>query len=228
MGKRSSKLGLRFGRLLVIDEYRKDNGNWMCICKCDCGNFINVLPGNLGKCTNSCGCLKRELSASRNHLLYTVHGLEGTRIYNIFHLMKSRCNNHNDKSYKHYGGRGIKCLWKDFATFKKDMYASYLDHVEKYGEKDTSIDRIDVNGNYCKENCKWSTWNEQNSNTTRNHYVIFNGDRFTITNLARHLGMSYNRLYYPLINGTDIKITDKRKVGIIWDEKLGRKIHLHL
>lgn len=81
--------------------------------------------------------------------------------------MKSRCNSTDPK----YGGKGIKVDWEDYISFKNDMYDSYLEHIEKYGEKNTSIDRIDCKGNYNKDNCRWATIDVQNNNTSRTLYV---------------------------------------------------------
>ncbi len=76
--------------------------------------------------------------------------------------MLSRCTNPNNKSYKHYGGRGIKVCerWKDFSKFKEDLYDSYIEHVKIYGEKNTTLDRIDVNGDYTMDNVRWATLSE--------------------------------------------------------------------
>ena len=98
--------------------------------------------------------------------------------------MLSRCNNINDKSYKDYGGRGIKCLWLSLADFKNDMYGSYTQHIKEFGKKQTMIDRIDNNGNYCKENCRWATRLEQNTN--KRDTIIFNGE--AATDASRRLG----------------------------------------
>lgn len=92
-----------------------------------------------------------------------VHGMTGTRFYGIWSGMKTRCNN---KYWTDYGGRGITYCeeWENFINFKNDMYLSYLDHVERYGEKQTSLDRKNVNGNYEPSNCVWATFEEQNNN----------------------------------------------------------------
>jgi len=95
-----------------------------------------------------------------------IHGLAKTKFYKAWQCMKSRCLSSNDPSYVHYGARGIKVcdrwLGKDgFSHFKVDMYESYLKHVEEFGEKNTSFERIDPNNNYEPSNCKWATWNEQ-------------------------------------------------------------------
>lgn len=85
--------------------------------------------------------------------------------------MKTRCQSVNTKSYKSYGAYGIKVCdeWKQFLNFKDDMYESYLNHVEEYGEKETTIDRKDSNGNYCLENCSWATWKEQSQNKRKKY-----------------------------------------------------------
>lgn len=78
--------------------------------------------------------------------------------------MKKRCYNQNEHSYKDYGGRGIRVLWSSFPDFYTDMGKPYEEHVALYGEKDTSIDRINNDGNYCKANCRWATKKEQANN----------------------------------------------------------------
>lgn len=92
------------------------------------------------------------------------HGLSYTKFYRTWLGINRRCNYKKDVSYKHYGARGIKCLWGSFKEFKDDMYESFLEHDKKYGGRNTSIERIDVNGNYCKENCTWATMSEQQLN----------------------------------------------------------------
>lgn len=85
-------------------------------------------------------------------------------LYTRFCSMKTRCNNSNTAYYKNYGGRGIICEWKKYDDFKNDMLKSFICHINKYTKKDTTLDRIDVNGNYCKKNCRWATWKEQQNN----------------------------------------------------------------
>lgn len=89
------------------------------------------------------------------------------RLRGIWRGIVNRCNNPNCSAYKDYGGRGIKLSeeWSDYFKFEEDMYDLYIKHVEEYGEKDTTIDRIDVDGNYELGNCRWATQKEQNRNT---------------------------------------------------------------
>ena len=78
--------------------------------------------------------------------------LKDYKIYRTYVAAKGRCNNIKGKDYHNYGGRGIKMLWDDFNSFSRDMYMSFLIHVSLYGEYNTTLERIDVNGHYCKDN----------------------------------------------------------------------------
>jgi len=97
--------------------------------------------------------------------LSTRQKIENLGLDRRFCNMKQRCNNPNATGYKNYGGRGIKVLWKSFQEFKNDMYESYVEHACKYGDYNTTIDRINNDGHYCKENCRWATMKEQRANS---------------------------------------------------------------
>lgn len=178
-------IGKKFGRLLVVEEDHKklkkrDRGYFRIMpfykCLCDCGNVKIVSKFDLlyGR-VRSCWCMRREQASINGKKSSTTHGMKNSRFYRIFNGIKFRCLNKNSKEFFRYGGRGIRVCdhWLKFENFRDDMYESYLDHVKKYGKNNTSIDRIDNNGNYCKDNCRWATLSEQAKNRN-NDKAIFN------------------------------------------------------
>lgn len=182
--------GEKFGRLTALNRafIKNNESHWLFLC--DCGKRKTVRLGDLEK-TRSCGCLRSEILTRR----LTKHGMAGQRFYSIFLDMTRRCEDKKCLSYKNYGLRGIKNLWKSFEDFKKDMYEPYLKHVKKFGKKQTSIDRINVNGHYCKGNCRWATWKEQMRNTRKNHLITFKGKTMSLSAWSEKLKMNDNTLY---------------------------------
>ena len=187
----------RFGRLIALSSQSKVVGltkpqrKIFWLCRCDCGT-IKYIPIKclLGKEAFSCGCLKREKIIERN----MRHGMSKTRFYHTWLDMNSRCYRKNNKFYNNYGGRGIRVLWKNFDDFKKDMYRTYQNHFQKFGRMNTTIDRINNDSHYSKENCKWSTRKEQERNKTNNRIIIYNNLSMTLADWAEHLGMSRKTL----------------------------------
>lgn len=106
------------------------------------------------------------------------------RFAGIFNAINQRCNNPNHKNYPLYWWRGIKNEWPDVLSFKNDMYPSYLEHVNKYWEKNTSIDRINPNWNYNKENCRWATQKEQLNNLRTNVVAIIDWKKYNAESIA--------------------------------------------
>jgi hypothetical protein len=180
MGNVIDLSGQRFGRLSVIKYVGlSPNNKAKFLCKCDCGNEVTVLGNGLrvGD-TKSCGCLQREAVIKKNF----VHGMatrkNRTKIYTVYHNMMERCENPKRPQYDDYGGRGIKVCerWKDFETFLLDM-----------GEPlsgDLTIERINNNGNYEPNNCKWATRKEQNNNRRDTKYLEFYGLRKNISQFS--------------------------------------------
>lgn len=126
------------------------------------------------------------------------HGMNGTSFYSRWRAILQRCNNKKHKQYKDYGARGIKNEWISFEEFKKDMYDSFQSHIEKNGESQTRIERIDNNGNYNKQNCRWATCKEQMRNTRNNHMITYKGKTQCMTDWAKDLGISYSALWKRL------------------------------
>lgn len=155
----------RFWRLVIAweREYRGRNIYEKCIC--DCGNEKRVPRWNLVSwIAKSCWCLAKERCRETQAKYFTKHWLARSRIYHIYQAAEGRCKNKNTINYKYYWGRWIKFLRNSFEEFYNEMGESYNEHVKKYWESETSIDRIDVNWDYCKENCRWATRKEQMHN----------------------------------------------------------------
>ncbi len=189
--------GQRYGRLLILGEAKRTqtpNGIWhrRWTCQCDCSKIVAVDMGAI-RAGNilSCGCLNRELVSKRR----AKHRMCGTRTYHSWQLMTARCNNPNTPKWHRYGGRGIYICerWKVFVNFLKDMGEIPFDK--------TSIGRINNDGPYCKDNCRWETAKEQANNTKTNRMLTLNGVSKNTTQWSSELGINRRTLTSRLDDG---------------------------
>jgi len=165
MGKFINLIGQKFGRLLIIGPAGKNKyGQYLWECLCECEN-IKIISGNhlLMENTKSCGCLRKGIS----HKTHIIHGHAKTGKESTTHRswtnMLNRCNNPNYKRYQDYGGRGI-AICKRWQESDGKGFLNFLEDMCKRPGKEYSIDRINNELGYFKENCKWSTAKQQSNN----------------------------------------------------------------
>ncbi len=196
MKNKSGFLGMKFTRWLVVGHTKNILDSTYFNCLCDCGTIRLVKRYHLKSgASKSCGCLNKEVVAKR----FKTHGMEGTPTYNVWQHILQRCNNTKNKSYKNYGGRGIKVCkrWRNsFENFYSDMGDK---------PKNKSIDRIDNNGDYKPSNCKWSTAKEQCSNTRKNIKVTIKGKTNIISEGSVKLKGSSSTIHSRLRRGWSIE-----------------------
>lgn len=183
-------------RLVVLSVLREKGKKTIAICRCVCGNEkITLLTHVKNGYVKSCGCLKKEVSSILGKA-NTTHGhsspVTRSHTYRSWETMKSRCFNASDPSFKDYGARGIAVCyeWLNFERFLIDM-----------GERPrgTTLDRIDVNGDYKKDNCKWETAKKQQRNKRNNRLVTFEGEKMPLIVLAEKTGVPYQRLWERIV-----------------------------
>ena len=129
-----------------------------------------------------------------------IHGMTGKPFYTKWASMKQRCYDKNHHKYQIYGARGITICekWNGFLGFYEDMFDSYKRHLLEYGKENTTLDRIDVNGNYRKENCRWATISEQAFNRRRKSSITFKGETKYFSQWADSLGIRRSTLHLRL------------------------------
>lgn len=171
--------GQTFGRLTVVGKSKTISGSrtkWDCICSC--GGIKSVFGDALTRgATISCGCFRKEVTKARS----VRHGMFGTSTYRSWAHMVGRCRNQKDAAYSEYGARGINVCdeWLLFENFYADMGECPSGH---------SIDRIDNNSGYCKENCRWADKSTQNNNKRSNNMISYMGETLSHCQWSSRLG----------------------------------------
>ena len=220
MAKSISRNGEKFGRLTIIREKKYKNSKHLTVvCVCECGNIKEIRKSHVisGE-TLSCGCFASERARETiNKIRETriispearirmggktqfkkTHGMKGTKTYSVWSSMKARCYTKSCGSYKSYGARGIRVCdaWISFEGFFKDM-----------GEatEGKSIDRIDNNGNYSKDNCRWADAKTQQRNKRTNIFLTIDGVSKTIAEWSELTGIKRDTISKRLQYGWDHK-----------------------
>lgn len=213
-------IGKRFNRFIVMGEVDQP-GSTRWICHCDCGNeHVAPMDSIKGGGTKSCGCWHSEVSR-RNGLknvqaLYDYCGTrklrkgdskEEKKLMRVWQAMNRRCSYPNYQGYDRYGGRGIKVCdeWKTenpdgFQNFYKWAMANGY-RLEEDNTKKPTIDRIDNNGNYGPDNCRWVTYAEQGRNIRKNVYIDIDGKRYIMRDLMREYDTHSIAIYQMMLDG---------------------------
>lgn len=187
---------LRVPFLHVKSKNKKSRKEQYCICRCKCGNFVLVRVYSLlskTKPTRSCGCL----SYKKLNQLNTKHGLWQHPIYFIWIRIKTRCYNKQYEEYEYYGARGISMC----DEWRNDFVKFYEWSIANGWESGLTIDRINNDGNYEPENCRYVDLIVQNNNKRDNVIVNYKGVDITIGQLARHddCVVDYNTLWRRIV-----------------------------
>lgn len=211
--------GRRCGRFTVVSEGGRDKSmavKWLCVCDCGTRTVVSGSALRNGRSTN-CGCVahrphggtsrKLKSTNSKRAVICLKHGMANAPEYRVWEAMKRRCANVNDSSYAYYGGRGIRvcAAWnKSFPEFFADM-----------GRRPPklTLDRIDNDGDYTPNNCRWATREEQCLNRRSNRWLTVDGERKTITQWSRDLGASDDTVAMRMKNGWSVEDAVSVPVG---------------
>lgn len=179
--------GTRFHRLTVIGIDPGKRFRPAYLCRCDCGREKVIAAKRLtGGYVKSCGCMARDPVVHKR----VTHGLSKTPEYVVYCAMKDRCLNPSNESFHYYGGRGITICGRWLESF--DHFIADMGRRPPGG----SIDRIDNNGPYSPENCRWASRKTQARNYRRNRIVVFRGERMTLVDAAELAGLNYKTAYH--------------------------------
>lgn len=179
-------VGNKYWKLLILGFEKRKKKHWTivyAICECECGNKIKCKKNTIARWKKDCWCTLINDEAHKQHLK------ENKAFDSKRYWIHRRCRERN-KNIKNNCYKGIVVEWKDKKEFKKDMYDGFINHIKKFGLENTTLDRIDNNKNYCKENCRWATREEQYTNMKKSITIEINWRKFTPNMLAKEYWIS--------------------------------------
>lgn len=203
MNNYNKYVGLRYGKFVVLSFDHTEKQKKYFLCRCDCGKekVVNIYALKSGN-TKSCGCLHSEMLANQNKL-HSKWNIKNQRLMQIWRAMKQRCYSVTSKSYKYYGGKGIKICdeWLNFHNFQEwALSHGYQDNL--------TIDRHNSEADYCPENCSWETMQTQaNHIENKTKWLTYKGKTQSLADWCRELNLDYFRTK-ARINNCDWSIAD--------------------
>jgi hypothetical protein len=194
MPKLADLTGQKYGCLTLLSRAENRNGQTYWLCECDCGVRKKILVANVKRgLSRSCGCKNREATAKRN----ATHRMSQSPEYKVWSNMQERCNSERNKSFKDWGGRGIRVLY--------DSFESFLQDVGPRPSPVHQIDRIDNDGHYQPGNVRWATREQQSRNRRSNVLLEYQGRRQCIADWADEAGITWATLAKRLKRGWPIE-----------------------
>ena len=199
-------MGCRFNRLLILGLVDKGTSCTFVECLCDCGNIktfaLHHISGKYAE-TKSCGCFRKEFSKEileKNRLKRkNLHGETKTHFWNKWNRMKDRCQ----RKVFPYDKVILNEEWLKYRRFKLDMFESYQEHLDEYGEKNTTLDRKDNSKGYSKDNCRWATYKTQVSNRTNSRWIEYEGELVYLPDICREVGIKLSTVASRIYRGWD-------------------------
>jgi hypothetical protein len=202
--------GDRFGRLTAIGRDLSKPGHARWLFHCDCGNDkIVYLQSVVSGRTRSCGCLEAESRRNSNRSHGETCDGRQTPEYMAWNNMRARCSNRRRSDYARYGGRGIRVCERWNGSF--DAFLADMGRRPSFRH---SIDRIDSNGDYCPENCRWATDVEQSRNRRSSRSVTIDGKSVPLIEACRSAGLPYKSVWYRLKSGWPAEAALKTPIGV--------------
>ncbi len=183
----------------------ENKSTWLCLCN-KCGNEFVAKVRVFSSSQKTCGCLRTSQHLMSKHGYARKNGIISSE-YSAWRSMKRRCYNVNNEDYDNYGGRGIVVCNEWINSFEK-----FLEDIGNKPSDLYSLDRIDVNKDYSKENCRWATKLEQSNNRRNSFFVTYNGIKMTISEVARKENVDRSTLRSVILNK---KITAEQAVSKI-------------